>query len=188
VPTTTLSLVIGIDGVGSAGDSQNRSGSGPTPNHPQRSLTVEILDTSGNAALGSDGAALPAINATAAYQAGGAYAGLFVAQFSLPRKIVTGQYRVRIFTTGHLRRMLPAHTITVGQANAFTDVAYLIAGDVNNSNTLTSDDYDAIAAAYGATYDAGAAYNPLDVDDDGTVTGADLNLYMREKVNYSSGD
>jgi hypothetical protein len=213
VGDTTLTLTIGLDGIGHTGDNVNpafasgtntalingtavtstTAGSNQIPLAQTRPLKVAIFDT-GNKE--TDFATSMKYDSTT---------GLFDiveadTTVDLGANWVSGSYTVKVSTDGHLVRLVPgpSQTITRGTTNALPR-ANLVAGDVDNSNALDILDYNILLSCIVdptinnpdnghlcATPDKNYAALS-DLDNNGTIDNYDYNLFLRE-YSKQSGD
>ena len=184
--STILSLVVGIDGVGSTGDNaspNNSSGSNKNPLHPTRNVTVGIYNSSNQLITSANGNIV--YNTTT---------GKFAGTVNLGTNFTTGNYLVSILTDAHLQRVLPGiQTITSGITNTLPSTN-VVAGDLNKDNALTILDYNILLSCsiYSQDNNALCKSNPnfstfSDLDDNGTVDQFDYNLFVRE-YSVQNGD
>jgi hypothetical protein len=192
---TTISFDLLLHGVGAAGDNPNPTGnslSNKTPLHPQRQLTVEILNSANQPVATSAGA----IN----YDV---QAGSFKGSIAF-NQAVDGQYTIKVKTPRYLRkRIAGVQTIKPRQDNRITRTD-LIAGDTNGDNFLDVRDYNSfLDCGYGALdplpiadnnslFNKAACQNHkppenIDINDDGIVDSTDYNLFLRE-LSVQNGD
>ncbi len=99
----------------------------------------------------------------------------------------SGNYLITIQSDGYLAKQIPGIvTITQGQQVTLPEV-FLTTGDINNDHQLDIIDYNILLSCFDAKYATASclapntAFSPgADLDDDGTVDGADYNLFLRE--------
>lgn len=174
--TAIISLTIGLHGIGTAGDNENPNGPGNTNlKHSTRSISVVAFDLS---------------NVQKAQQTGqipfDSTSGLFKGTIDLGN-VQTGDYQLKFQTNGFLVKRLPfiVH-ITSGQTTQIPQFSF-INGDINNDNQLDILDYNILIGCFGSKQNTSSCTSPpttqsagADIDDDGTVDGADYNLFLRE--------
>ncbi|MBI2621264.1 MAG: hypothetical protein HYW63_01290 [Candidatus Levybacteria bacterium] len=164
-----------LHGIGKGGDNPNPNSEGTlNPLRPERSLTVEIYNASGTLVSKVEGGIVY----------GGPQSGTFDGLISLPDTIASGKYTIKIKTPSYLKRQLPGFlNLVKGQTNN-APVAFLIAGDVNNDNSLSILDYNLIMDCYSDLLPAKncdtTKKDQADLSDDGRVDFDDYNLFLRE--------
>lgn len=194
--TTILNFNLFMHGVGSAGDNPNPNGStlsNKNPLHPQRDIDV-IISNSSNQVVASKAAAVLYDESS----------GTFKGALDLGANFPQGNYNIKIKTDRYLRKRVPGvQTIKPLIENTIPDTQ-LVAGDVNDDNTLNVLDYNAfLDCGYGQIKplpiaDPEAPFNTkecqvhtpvinVDVDDNGVVDSPDYNLFLRE-LSVQSGD
>jgi len=215
---TILSFVIGIDGIGHTGDNANPNwtpgantatyysdvspnitvtstfGSNQNPNTKIRPLKVQLFNTNNKE---TDFTGTIAYDNTSSASA--STYGLFTGTVDLGAKFSGGSYLVKVSTDGHLVRLIPGvQTITSGTTNTLPRVN-LVAGDVDNSNALTIQDYNILMScisdpninnpdngALCATPDKNFAARS-DLYDNSVIDSRDYNLFLRE-YSVQNGD
>jgi hypothetical protein len=193
---TALNFTLLLHGIGAAGDNPNPTGndlSNKNPLHPQRNITVQVLNSHDSIVATSDG--------SISYDQND---GEFHGQVTLGSTFPSGNYSVKIQSDRYLRRhVIGVQTITKSTINDIS-VTQLIAGDTNDDNVLNVLDYNALLdCGYGDV-------NPLpitnsnsfyakppcqihtpainvDLDDNGIVNSFDYNLFLRE-LSVQNGD
>ena len=192
---TPLSFTILLHGVGEAGDTPNPEEhdlSNKTPEHPQRTLVVELFDN--NDQLATSAAGLIEYNPEE---------GWFEGTIGVPG-LIAGNYTVKIKTDRYLRKEFPGIILLTDNQENILPLITLVAGDTNGDNSLDVLDYNALLdCGYGAlnslpiTNNTGE-YNSfncknheprinIDIDDNGFVNAFDYNLFVRE-FSVQSGD
>lgn len=194
--TTSLNFNLFFHGVGSSGDNPNPRGnslSNKVPLHPQRDIDVVVID-SNNQVVASRGAAVLYNDRE----------GTFQGQLDLGSTFTSGNYNIKIKTDRYLRRLVPGVQNIKNMANNVVPNTELVAGDVNDDNTLNVLDYNAfLDCGYGLIkplplIDPNSVFNTpvcqvhtpvinVDVDDNGIVDSTDYNLFLRE-LSVQSGD
>jgi hypothetical protein len=188
-PRSTITFDILLHGVGSAGDNPNPSGSSlsnKSPIHPQRELTVEIVDNNNKVVSTAKGG----INYDAS-------SGSFKGSIPFDSAVSENSYIIKIKTPRYLRRRIPdVQKITPGRDNRIERID-LVAGDTNVDNRLDILDYNAfLDCGYGKLTplpndDANSVFNSrncqnhkppeyIDINDDGIIDSIDYNLFLRE--------
>lgn len=187
---TALSFSLLLDGIGAAGDNEQPQPSqcqriaghlaDPTacfsnqaPQHPERSITVEVVD--GNVQI------VKTVSGTATYNE---MTGKFTGRVNLGTNWISGFYNVKVSTPAHLKAQTPGiQSIVAGEENT-TPPVNLVTADADQDNKLTILDFSLINTCYtfpGMT----SACNEVDkraadVNDDGNNDEFDQNLFLRE--------
>jgi hypothetical protein len=212
---TTLSFVIGIDGIGHTGDNANPDwtpsantatynnalgpaitvtstfGSNQNPNTTTRPLKVQLFNTNNKETDFTGTITYDNTSSDSTY-------GLFTGTVDLGANFTGGSYLVKVSTDGHLVRLIPGvQTITSGKSNTLPRVN-LVAGDVDNSNALTIQDYNILMSCIHDT----SINNPdngvlcatdnnfavrSDLYDNKVIDSRDYNLFLRE-YSVQNGD
>lgn len=193
---TALSFDLLLHGIGAAGDNPNPTGnslSNKNPLHPDRNLTVEVYNTSNQLVASKSG--------TVTYASA---SGTFKGRIGLGDTFPSGNYSIKIKSDRYLRRLVPGvQKVTTLQETKVPQTS-LVAGDINGDNFLNVLDYNAfLDCGYGAVTelpitDPSALYNTpacqvhmpainVDLDDNGTITSPDYNLFLRE-LSVQNGD
>jgi hypothetical protein len=171
---TNLYLQVYLHGIGVGGDNANPSGGGNIfPKHPQRNITITIHDKNENVIFSQEG--------VVTYEQG---RGLFSGYFSLGRLFPTGNYIIKVYSVGYLRRQVGTFVhLTRGVTNTLPSVA-LVAGDVTIDNKLSILDYNQIINCYIPSLIArkcsAVSKSRSDFNDDSYVNGIDYNIFLRE--------
>ncbi|MCL4354737.1 hypothetical protein M1349_04730 [Patescibacteria group bacterium] len=185
---TTLTLTLGLDGLGTTGDNANpalHSGSNKNPGHKSRSIKVKLVSSTGQA--------LPDKTGQVEYSSS---SGKFTSTINLGA-ITSGSYTVKVNSPVYLTTIVSSMmTITSGTANN-APTARLTTGNINDeglsNNTLDIMDYNIllgcvrddtitnIPAAFIASCNSNANNATMsDLDDNGIVDRNDWNLWIRE--------
>ncbi len=163
-----------LHGLGKGGDSPNPTGGGTqNPLRPNRTLSVEIYNTSG--------VLVTSFNGTVAYNL---TTGDFSGSIDAPDSVISERYLIKLKSPFYLRKQVSGFlSLIKGQVNTPAQTT-LIAGDVNSDNTLNIADYAIIMGCYS---DLAAPRNcdpakklSADISDDGKVNHDDYNLFIRE--------
>lgn len=195
--STTLKIDLLLHGIGAAGDNPNPRGSSlsnKNPLHPQRDLSVIIID-SNNQPIGTESGSVVYNTAQ----------GNFTAELDLGTSFPTGNYSLKIKSDRYLRKQATGIiTIKNLQQNTAPQTD-LVAGDIKSDNTLNILDYNILLdCGYGTVEPLPIAdpnslfnspnckshnsYRPsADLDDNGTVNSYDYNLLLRE-LSVQNGD
>lgn len=174
---TSIKLTLLLHGLGKGGDSANpQSGGNPNPLHPQRTVTVQIYNSTNQLVLTKEGPVN--FNSTA---------GNFTGNVDLGNTLATGAYTVKVKAPQYLRTLVPGiQNLTAGISNQLPETT-LVNGDINHDNTLNILDYNILMGCYSDFLPAPSctADNKLlsDLDDDGDVNQYDYNLFLRELTN-----
>jgi hypothetical protein len=215
-PATTLSFVIGLDGIGTTGDQKNSaylpvagqplSGSTLSPVHTTRPVTVFLTDSSQQTQQFQGNVVY---DATTTDQNYGKFAT--TTPIDLGVHIQPGTYTVYVTVGAHLTKSLGTVTITLGQNNPVANgqnAGNLVAGDITgvSSNTadnkLTIEDYNVLISCSIFSKDSTLCNSDShfltlsDLDDNGNSTGVraplvnqfDYNLWLREYSKTPNGD
>lgn len=139
--TTTLSLTVSFDGIGSRGDNSNpdeSTFSNKNPFHPIIKTDVQILNASNQLVATAPG--------VVTYSGS---TGQFKGTVSVPSTVLPqGQYSIKVKAPRYLRKQVSGiQNIIPGQTNNITPVA-LVAGDINNDNRLDILDYNLLLDCY----------------------------------------
>lgn len=134
---TTLSFVVGLDSIGTAGTStvSLSNNSNKNPKHPQRALNVEVFDNSNQK--------VEEVEATINYVSdeNTQNYGKFIGKVTLGDDFSTGNYIVKVKADGRLRRQISGiQRLEAGKINSM-DPVNLIAGDIDNDNKIGILDY-----------------------------------------------
>lgn len=174
---TKIALVLGLDGIGAAGDNTNKTDSSTStnpPHHLTRDVSVEVYDAQN---------ALTTKTGTVTYNT---TSKLFTGTVDLG--VVNGNYTIKVKIDGHLKRRIPGIITFSAQAQEVTAPRVdITAGDIDNSNILNVADYTILkscspfASSTGACTDANGALS--DLNDDGIINLVDFNLFRRELKN-----
>ncbi|HEV2339710.1 MAG TPA: hypothetical protein VGT05_02980, partial [Patescibacteria group bacterium] len=170
-----LSLTVGLDGIGVAGDAAHPLGGGNhNPKHPTRSVAVTVSDLSNTQVQQGQGIMV--------YDP---VSGLFKGTVAL--SVATGNYLLTIQTDGFLVKQITSPVHIVSQQTTQMPRFTMVNGDVDNDNQLDITDYNAIVSCYGDNQTTPTCTNPpttqdsgADITDDGVVNGDDFNLFLRE--------
>jgi hypothetical protein len=195
--TTTLTFTILLHGIGAAGDNANPGGadlSNKNPLHPQRTLNVEVYNTSNQIAASAAGSIV--------FDSG---SGNFTGQVDLGANFPSGSYNIKVKSPQYLRKLVPGIMNIQNLSDNSVPVTALVAGDINGDNVLNIIDYNILLdCGYGdlnplpladpnSTYNTSACqgHNPLsalaDLDDNGIINSPDYNLFLRE-LSVQNGD
>ena len=176
-PLPGINFSIGLDGIGSVGDSVNPNVTAnptgaPSPFKNPSKQTIQafihIADNKVDVA--------PKISTTLTYDTsfgGGKYKGTT----STPSS-VTGAHDIRIEVPGHLIKSAGIQTLSAGQTISIS--ANLIAGDVNGDNVIDGQDYNILISCFSNKTCDAANKTLSDLNSDGVVDGVDYNLLLRE--------
>ena len=180
---TSLSLVIGADGIGTT--PRIPLGGNKNPLRPQRTFLVSIFDASDNSPVFSAQQTFTYTTASERFEGG----------FNLPVDFQTGTYNVYVEGPQYLRTQFPGSaTITQGQVRNLTSINFnLIAGDINkvdqSFNSIDLLDYNVLISCsiYSQSSDA-CDVDPnyktwSDLNDDGIVDEDDYTLWLKELAN-----
>ena len=178
----TLVFSVSMHGIGASGDNANPAAVGNnSPQHPQRTLHVQVLNTQAQVLFAGD--------TTVSYFAG---ESVFTGSLSLPITIQSGSYIIKVSSPLYLTKRIPgAQTNSQGNSIQLPKVT-LIAGDTVADNQLSILDYNLIFACFSDVNAARACDNTklaaTDLNDDGKVNQYDYNLFLREFRFVQHGD
>lgn len=180
---TQFALTLFMHGIGHSGDNSNPTAyslSNQNPVHPQRTITVQVLNSNGQIVLTKSGI----VN----FQSGN---GNFTGTIDMGTTLTSGSYSVKVKGTQYLNKLIPGiQSITAGTTNTMPQ-ATLVTGDVNNDNKLDILDYNIIIGCYSdfAPAQSCTADQKLaaDLTDDGNVNQFDYNLFLRD-LSTQAGD
>ncbi len=196
-PSTNLKIDLLLHGIGSAGDNpnpQNSNLSNKNPLHPQRDISVTIID-SNNQPIGTQSGSI-VYNASQ---------GNFTTDLDLGPSFPTGNYSLKIKSDRYLRKQASGIISIENLKQNTVPQTALVAGDVKSDNTLNILDYNILLdCGYGSLEPLPIAdpnslfnspnckshgpYRPnTDLDDNGTVNSPDYNLFLRE-LSVQNGD
>lgn len=191
IPTVSVKAVVGIDGIGTAGDSKNRTQTNlnnQSPKHPTRSLTLEFFTTK------------PVANSTTSITATGnvtydSTTGKFSGNITLPSTVTAGTaYWIRVKTDNHLKVLIPSAQTLSSTSVITLPTVNLIAGDITGDNQLSVQDFNILTSCYTystdqTTCNLNANYKTIsDLDDNGVIDENDYNLFEREFAVVQNGD
>lgn len=173
---TTFTFDVLMHGIGNSGDNVNPtefSMSNKSPKHPVRTMQVFIYNVS-NQIVASGPATITYASSS----------GSFKGTIAIGSGINPGLHTVKVQSPGHLRRLVPGiQTISLVQNNIMPAVT-LIAGDVNDDNTINILDYNFIVGCYSDLLPpvscSETAKVATDLNDDGFVNQFDYNMFLRE--------
>ncbi len=181
---TVFSFALCPHGLGKCGDNSNPgSGGNMNPQHQLRNVTVYVNDMNNNMVMSQTG--------YLHYNSGDSNFFGSIDMKNLP----SGSYLVSVKMDGYLSKQFAGiQSITSGTNNILYPQAFLVAGDINNDNQLDIQDYNILLSCFGSKQNTASCISPItsqspgaDIDDDGTVDGADYNLFLREiSVQYGS--
>ncbi|MBA3724456.1 MAG: VWA domain-containing protein [Candidatus Levybacteria bacterium] len=175
--TTTIGVTVFLDGIGNRGDNTNPidfSLSNKNPKHPTISADIQVFNLS-NQIVASGAGTITYNTAT----------GNYLGDIPMQSGFISGQYTLKVKADTYLRRQVNGiQNINLGQKNKITPLS-LVAGDIDNNNSLNILDYNALLDCYS---DISAAANcasaekrvRTDLNDDDAVNQVDYNLFLRE--------
>jgi hypothetical protein len=200
--STSVNLIVGLDGIGTTGDNANpdyaskpnAAGSTQNPSQTEKYAHVGVFDGNNTLVSDSEGKIKYVSDTTNANY------GKFTGNVALAASITSGAYTVKVKVDGHLRKAIPGiQTITAGQANSMAAIR-AVAGDVvvtpdAEFNKLNLNDYNVLMSCSsnyspdnGALCQTDPAYAlRADLDDNGTVNMFDVTLFLRE-YSVQNGD
>jgi uncharacterized protein YegL len=175
---TSFTLTAFQHGIGSSGDNSNpaSSFSNKNPQHKLVDAEMQLFDVN-NTMLGQGTGKI-----TYDEQSGN-YTGTITIT---PNQFTTGKYTLKVKTDRHLRKLMSGiQTIVAGQRNTTLPAVTLVAGDIDNSNSLNILDYNLLLDCYSDLASASNCSDPnkktaSDINDDGGVNQIDYNLFLRE--------
>lgn len=171
---TTLNLTIGFNGIGTAGDNANPTGTGSNknPQLTQRPVIVHILNGSNYV--------VPQTSATLTYNSS---SGKYTGTANIAGTIQSGTYTVKIGAPGHLIRTAGTVSMSTGQTVTVPSVN-LVVGDLDQNNKIDPLDYNIfLSCSIFGKDNKGACGNraqDADFNSDGKVDQIDYNLFIRD--------
>jgi hypothetical protein len=170
-----VALSVFLHGIGKGGDNSNPTSTGNTsPKHPQRSVTLELYNSS-NTLVTTKPATLNFQPAT----------GNFTGSVNLG-SIAAGSYTAKVKVQQYLKKGVPGIlSITSASQNIQVPSITLVTGDANNDNVLSILDYNMILDCFSDLTPAKNCNDAnkkvaTDLTDDGNVNQFDYNLFLRE--------
>jgi hypothetical protein len=195
--TTAISLVLGLDGIGTTGDQANADwtqkynavGSNQNPLTPVRPVTVVLTDASNHSVT---------LNDAITFAPSGANKGKYTATIPLGDSFVAGNYQTKITISGHLTKLVPGFQNIVLKTTNVIPSVNLVAGDVTSDNALTANDYNILLSCVSdpsvSDIDGHALCNQnanykvkSDLEDNDVIDKYDYNLFLRE-FSVQNGD
>jgi hypothetical protein len=207
-----LALTIGLDGIGTTGDSVNSdwtpktntaivngqtvtnqvAGSNQDPKHPTIPVIVTLIDSANSATT---------LNGNVTFQTSGTNKGKYTGTVPYGTTVKAGTYKVKVTVDTHLTKLVPG-TITIANTTTTINVpsVNLVAGDIDESNTLNGTDYHILLSCMsdpdftntvGTSLcdTAGKNYKTkADLEDNGVIDKFDYNLFLREFSKVQTGD
>ena len=179
---TQIALKIGLDSIGSVGDSTNPDPSASTqiPQHLTRTVLLEIYDNQGGGTpITKDG--------TITYN--NLPSGIFTGTVSIGN--ITGDHVIKVKIKGYLKKRLTGGvaTIIAGQTYSPNQIN-LVTGDLNGDNRMDIADYNILndcifapADTHGTVCSQNPDYATLsDLNDNGVKNILDYSLFVRELI------
>lgn len=174
--STILSFTVLMHGIGSSGDNANPTVSdlsNKQPQHPSREITVSVYDDQNQ--LTDTKSGLMTYDTVS---------GSFKGFVDVGNTLQSGVYTIRVKEGTHLRRLVPGiQQITQQTTNILPPFA-LVAGDVNDDNTINILDYNLLVGCYSDLLPAVSCTDEnkikTDLNDNGAVNQFDYNLFLRE--------
>lgn len=174
---TSFGLTVFLHGIGNSGDHADpgdNSLSNKYPDTTSPNFTLYVFDTNSTQVATATGP----LN----YDPyNGYFSGVITIWSSLPAQL----YELRVKTDKYLRASAGYIAISDGQSFYQAPPVTLVAGDVNNDNKISSDDYSALLNCYSDIAPPLSCTDPsaktdADLNDDGSVNYVDYNLMIRE--------
>ncbi len=171
---TTLSLTLGLHGIGTGGDNVNPTGTGNTnPLHSTRSVLVDVYNVSNVLVVTTQGAVTYS-----------ATSGRFVGSANVDQ-LSQGLYTGRVRINQYLTRTIPGIiTIQPGQTTIIPLLS-ITTGDIDTNNKLNINDYNMILDCFSELLPPRNCSDATkkvatDLNDDGNINQFDYNLFLRE--------
>lgn len=176
-PTSTMiSLNIFMHGIGNSGDNVNpmlSELSNKQPQHPSKEVTITLYNDQNQLVLTKTGLVTYASSS-----------GSFIGEIDLGTTVQSGVYTIRVKEETHLRRLIPGIQQLVQQITNPLPTFALVAGDINNDNTINILDYNLLVGCYSDLLPAISCTDEnktkTDLNDNGAVNQFDYNLFLRE--------
>lgn len=173
--STAMTFSLLLHDIGNIGDNpnpQNSSLSNKNPLHQQRIISISIFDSNNQLVATQSGP----VNYNSSN-------GDFSGTIDMGN-LAGGQYIVKVKSVQYLRRIIPGiQSITGGQNNTLPSAA-LVAGDINDDNTINILDYNILLGCYSDLTPAVSCSDVnkvlADLNDDGSVNQIDYNIFVRE--------
>lgn len=173
---TVLNFTVYLHGIGASGDNANPNASDMSNKNPltlTREVSVSIYNDQNQLTATKKGSII--YDATQGYYKGTVDVG---------SNVPLGDYTVRIKDDTHLRRLIPGiQRLTPQTTNTMPAVA-LVAGDINNDNTINILDYNVLVGCYSDLLPAVDCDDTRklqsDINDNGDVNQFDYNFFLRE--------
>jgi hypothetical protein len=181
-PTTLNLESIKLHGLGKGGDNTNANLSGNLkPLRTVREISLELEN--------SEGTALPILAGEISYSSSSGY---FSGSVVLSNEIPSGSYIVKVKSPQFLKRQVTGIVVITENKTSNISGLSLVAGDVDDDNSVDIDDYNLLIDCYSdilpaRNCDDEAKKTAADLSDDGYVNSDDYNLFLRE-LSVLSGD
>lgn len=174
--SVSLSVILLLDGIGSAGDHknpQNSSLSNKNPKSTQLPLAFILFDSSGKPA----GQATGMVTYT---PASGDYRG----SITLGPEIKAGTYTIKVKMLKYLMKNAATNFNVSGSGTKELPPIRLTAGDIDNNNILDVKDYNSLLSCIDKETQPSTCDQTqkqiTDLNDDGSINVSDINLFLRE--------
>ena len=197
-PTVSLSVVLGLPGIGYNGNA---------PVHTKRTATIELYDPSVTNPGGPGTKPLASQAITLEYQTTGNSAGYFAAQsqtFTLPSNPQSGNnYQILVKVPQFLYKLETSGTnasnptiFTLSPSASVTlPILYMDPGDLvtanGGANLLNLDDYTQLKTCFGSSSSCPTTTDGIpvaDLNDDGSVSIVDFNIMLRSLANFINNE
>lgn len=180
---TNLSLTIYLHGIGAGGDAlnlTNNSHSTKKPFRTERAVKIMVYTTENQLVLTKQGKVF--------YNAGN---GTFTGVVNIGDTLRQGNYIVKVSSPNYLVRRIPATVYILQNSSIKLPPVSLVAGDVNNDNSINILDYNLLMGCYSdllrPTFCNSERRSAANLSDDSKVNAMDLNLLLRE-FSVGNGD
>ncbi|MCL4354738.1 dockerin type I domain-containing protein [Patescibacteria group bacterium] len=175
----TLNIVVGLDGIGAAGDNQNpTSGGNKNPKTTVKKAKITAINLNTSTQIDA--------NVDVTYESS---SGMFKTETKLER----GLYLIKIKVEGYLRKILSIN-LNINASKIDAPVVNLTTGDINDDNVLSILDYNILisCSTYSRDNKKLCSSSPnfmlfSDLNSDGKVDEVDFNLFTRE-YSVQTGD
>jgi plastocyanin len=176
IGATSLTVILGLDGIGQAGDSANptsNSTSNKTPNQTAHLLALILVNSTGQTVAQTTG------NVTYDQTTGD-----FRGSIDLGTAFTPGAYTVKVKLQKYLTKRIASNFTIAGGAINTLPSADLVVGDIDGNNMLDIQDYNALIACMdrelAQSTCQGKKRTEVDLNDDGAIGIEDTNLLLRE--------
>ena len=180
--STYFNVTVYLHGLGNSGDQLNPNNTSLSNRRPflSKTLTVYVYSVSNQLLLTKIG--------NISYDEDKGY---FRSRVNMGTTLQSGSYIVKIKVDSYLIRRIPGSQQVTALSEVTIPTVTLVAGDLNEDNTINALDYNILMGCYGdifpATFCDMNRLNKADLSGDGRVNIHDYNLFLREII-VQNGD